>query len=241
MNTKNSHLTLLTAALMTACGGPLEETGEVLDEASTATVEAEVQSWQQSRTYRVTVQNVTAGNGLSPPLVIAHLNAYRLFQLGVPASAGIAEIAETGATDTLQSELSLQRNVRAVTKAEGGPIPAGQKRVIEITLPRGSRTTELKLNVVSMIGRSNDSFVSTGNGIELSRCDTGPVSVELSNFDSGSEENTGNVADFGRGGHPVAQAEGFVSYDRGLNPRGDAPNLAAWGSTAALMTIERIR
>jgi hypothetical protein len=241
MNTKNLSLTLLTAGLMTACGGPLNETEEVLDEGSNATVESEVQAWQQSRTYRVTVQNVTAGNGVSPPLVIAHLNSYRLFQVGVPATPGIAALAETGATDALQNELSQQRNVRAVAKAEGGPIPAGQKRVIEITLPRGSRSADLKLNVVAMIGRSNDSFVSTSNGIDLSRCDNGAISVELSNFDSGSEENTGNVADFGSGGHPVAQAEGLVSYDRGLNPRGDAPNLAAWGSTAAVVTVERIR
>ena len=34
--------------------------------------------------------------------------------------------------------------------------------------------------------------------------------VAANNFDAGSEENTGNVADFGPGGHPVANAEGHV-------------------------------
>lgn len=92
-----------------------------------------------------------------------------------------------------------------------------------------------------MIGRSNDSFVSTPDGVELSRLDSGAVSMRLTNFDSGSEENTGNLEDFGAGGHPVTNAEGLISYDRGLNSRGNAPETFGWGATAAIVTIERIR
>lgn len=81
-----------------------------------------------------------------------------------------------------------------MAKAEGGPIPAGQQRVIEITLPRGSRSANLKLNVVAIVGRSNDSFVSTRSRHRVKPLrQRSEMSVELSNFDSGSEENTGNL------------------------------------------------
>lgn len=54
MNTKNLSLTLLTAGLITACGGPLNETDDVLDQGSSATVKSEVQAWpRKSRAYHV--------------------------------------------------------------------------------------------------------------------------------------------------------------------------------------------
>jgi hypothetical protein len=230
---------------MSSCGGPvsLDEggspTGAVTEETS-AIVQSEL-SDQRSRTYRVTVQNVTAGNGLSPPLVVVHSGGYGLFSLGTAATPGVSQIAETGGTTMLESELNGEPRVRAVAKAAGGPIPAGQKREIEVTVPAGGRWSSARLSVIAMIGRSNDSFVSTPHGFELSRMDHGMGEFLLSNFDAGSEENTGNVEDFGPGGHPVEHAEGLVSYDRGLNLRGNAPEIAAWGSTAAVVTIERVR
>lgn len=184
--------------------------------------------------FRVTVQNTTAGNAISPFLVALHSPEQFLFQLGMPASAGVARIAETGDTSVLEPELDML-NVMHV-KAPGDPIPAGATRSTEFTLdPMALQGTRLSL--VAMIGRSNDSFVAL-DGIELSQVKKGRLVLDARNYDAGSEENTGNVEDFGPGGHPTAHAENLVSLDRGLNPRGNAPEYLGWGATAARVTIE---
>ena len=224
------------SAALTACNGVNPEGVEVVDSAAPS---GEVQSeLSKPRTYRVTVKNVTAANAISPPLVIAQTNEFRLFEVGAAASAGLAKVAETGGTDVLESELKELDGARVVVKAAGGPIAAGQSRTIDVVLPAGSKAR--RLNLVAMIGKSNDSFVSRAESIDLSLADYGQVVVSLTNFDAGSEQNTGNVEDFGPGGHPVAEAEGMISYDRGLNARGNAPDIIGWGSTVGIVRIERL-
>lgn len=219
---------------VSACNVPDSE-GAV--SASGAETSIEHSELRYSRRYEITVRNVTAANVLSPPLVVVHSPDEELFRLGDQASPGIAAVAETGATATLQGELQAKPNIKAVFKAAGGPVFAGQTRTIEIAVPSGTRNA--RLNLIAMIGRSNDSFVSRAEGFDLVFADFGPVMIPLSNFDAGSEEDTGNVEDFGAGGHPVADAEGLISVDRGLNLRGNAPEKYGWGSTAAMVRIER--
>ncbi|MBK8010419.1 MAG: spondin domain-containing protein [Deltaproteobacteria bacterium] len=197
------------------------------------------QATPRATQYRITVKNVTAANVVSPPLVVAHAPGYKLFTVGEAASPGVAMIAETGGTATLESELAADRHVIATSKADGGPVRAGQETVIEISVPTNYVYFGAELNLAAMIGRSNDSFVSLGKAVSLRSVRRGhPQVVALENFDAGSEENTGNVGDFGPGGHPTDAAEGLISYDRGLNPRGDAPETFAWGPTVAIITIE---
>ncbi len=191
--------------------------------------------------FRVTVQNVTAGNGLSPYLVAVSVPGTPLFSVGTPASPGIALIAEKGDSSQLESELKMSPRTMGVFKAAGGPIPASESRVVDFTLASKALQNGAVLSLASMIGRSNDSFVSL-QGIRLDAIPVGSVFIKAaSNFDAGSEENTGNIEDFGAGGHPVDGAEGKISYDRGLNPRGNAPEVIGWGNIAALVKIERIR
>ena len=190
--------------------------------------------------YRVTLQNVTAANGISPFLVAVLKPTASLFTVGQPASAGIAAVAETGNTGPLESELAANDSVVAVAKAPGGPIPAGQTRVLEFTVSEKEINHGAILNLVGMIGRSNDSFVSL-RGLHLSVLQNAqPIKVTTTNYDAGSEENTGNVEDFGAGGHPTSAAEGHMSADRGLNSRGNAPEILGWGPVAAVVTLERI-
>ncbi len=228
-----SLLFVVFTATWSACNGVAPEGVEV-DPGASADVQSEL---SRARTYRVTVFNVTAANVLSPPLVVVHSPDTRLFEVGSVASAGLAKVAETGGTDVLEAELAGARGIKVVVKAAGGPILPGQPRLIDVTVPAGVRSP--RLNLVAMIGKSNDSFVSRAESLDLGLADSGAVSVSLVNFDAGSEENTGNVEDFGPAGHPTAEAEGLVSYDRGLNPRGNAPNQIAWGATAAVIRIQR--
>lgn len=192
--------------------------------------------------FRVSVQNVTAANGISPFLGVVGSSQFSLFELGMPASKGIATVAETGNTALLEEELMEmnESEVRSVQKAEGGPIGPGEKRSIEFHLRR-SQIHGATLHLVAMIGLSNDSFIAV-RGFPLSQLKRGDqISFNAMNYDAGSEENTGNREDFGMGGHPVEKAEGRVSIDRGLNPAGNADHLIAWGAVAARVTLERIR
>jgi hypothetical protein len=191
--------------------------------------------------YRVTVQNVTAGNVLSPFLAVIHAAGRDVAAVGSVASPGVAALAETGDRTLLIDELSTQSS--QVVAADGGAITTGESRTVDITVPAALVKAGVNLSVLAMIGRSNDSFVKFG-AFPLGHLGTAAgnrLTAAAQNFDAGSEENTGNIADFGPSGHPVEAAEGRITYDRGLNLRGDAPEVLGWGSTAALVSIQRIR
>lgn len=211
--------------------------------ASMLTLASAASARQGNIVYEVEVQNVTAGNVLSPFLAAVVDPSLKLATIGSEASAGVAALAETGNRAVLTQELTESMKSFNVTGAEGGPILPGQTRKVEISVPYEAVHRGARLEVLAMIGRSNDSFISLG-GLTLAKV-TGNVGsavrVKAYNLDAGSEENTGNVEDFGSGGHPVDEAEGLISLDRGLNLRGNAPETFAWGSTAAFITIRRVR
>lgn len=188
--------------------------------------------------YRVTVANVTAGNVLSPFLAVVQPAGSSLFRVGEPSSEGLAALAETGNAQLLIAEVQ-GRGQNTFAQADG-VLHAGEAKSVELTLAAQAFAAQPFIQIAAMIGRSNDSFVSAKSPRLDALPRGGKVSFEARNFDAGSEENTGLVADFGSGGHPTAGAEGRVSYDRGLNARGDAPEAWGWGPVAAIVTIERL-
>lgn len=193
-------------------------------------------------TYRIDVQNVTAGNVLSPFLAFATTSDLVIGQVGRPATPGVAALAETGDRSVLTAELASSRQALTTVAAEGGPIRPGETRSVELTVSVAAVRGGAALDLLAMIGRSNDSFIHLGR-LPLAKVSvTGTTyTVSARNYDAGSEENTGNTEDFGSGGHPTDAAEGLVSLDRGLNPRGNAPEIFGWGPTAALVSVTRIR
>ena len=194
-------------------------------------------------TFRIDVQNVTAGNVLSPFLAFVTTPDYQVTRLGDVASAGVAALAETGNRTALIGELTASSKALPPVGADGGPVLPGEVRSTELTVPADAIRDGFVLNVLAMIGHSNDSFIRVGN-LPLAKI-TGrigdKISLNASNFDAGSEENSGNVEDFGAGGHPIEAAEGHISIDRGLNARGNAPEIFAWGPVAAVVSITRIK
>ena len=58
-----------------------------------------------SRTYAVTVTNISRGQIFSPPVVIAHDDSYRLFAPGDPASSELAALAEDAVSGPLLAML----------------------------------------------------------------------------------------------------------------------------------------
>ena len=52
-----------------------------------------------TRTYAVSITNLTRGILFTPIIVATHQAGYRLWNLGQPASAALANIAESGNTE----------------------------------------------------------------------------------------------------------------------------------------------
>lgn len=187
--------------------------------------------------YEVSVKNATAANAISPYLVIVHKAGSSLFETGGQATEGLQELAETGATDKIQAELAANTNVLSVSKVTGSPLTAAETRSLQFSIANDEATAGARVTVIAMIGMSNDSFIALRN-MDLSKVDGS--AYPAANFDAGTEESTGAVADFGPGGHPVANAEGHISYDRGLNPAGGAPQSIGWGPVAAEVSIKKL-
>jgi hypothetical protein len=189
--------------------------------------------------FKVSVQNATAGNLLSPYLVIVHKADSSLINIAAVSSAGLQQLAETGATDIYQAELAANTNVISVSKVAGMPLIAGEARDVLVDAPQDVVDSGALVTVVAMIGKSNDSFIAARN-VPLSSFTGKGLLVDAKNFDAGTEENTGNVEDLNATSHPVAVVEGKISYDRGLNPNGNAPEILRWGASAADVTFFKL-
>ena len=59
-----------------------------------------------SRTYAVTITNITSGQTFTPLLVATHKSSVSLFELGTPASTELATIAESGNIEPMATLLN---------------------------------------------------------------------------------------------------------------------------------------
>ena len=111
----------------------------------------------QSATYKVTITNLTKGQPMTPPVVVAAHRGYQLFKLGEQASEGLRYLAEDGVTDNLVMQISDNSKVKAHAVGSGLIMP-GQSQSIEITAPSHAR-----LSLVSMLAKTNDAIVARKN------------------------------------------------------------------------------
>jgi hypothetical protein len=194
----------------------------------------------------VTVTNVTRGQTFTPILVATHKAGVRLFELGQPASAEVATVAEEGNTAPLADRLSSMRAVKDVVSS-GALLPSGHS----VTLRVMTEGAFDHLSMIAMLIPTNDGFFAL-NGVEGPR---GPGSMTRSSpaYDSGSEGNDELCASIpgpffaecggpGGGGMPVGGEEGYVHIHAGIHGIG---NLIAanrdWRNPVAHITIRRVR
>lgn len=95
----------------------------------------------------------------SPFVALSHLSNAQLFTIGLNASEGIKEMAETGATNELENEINLWLNSSvAVDKAIGNTFNSpGNSNKVQIGVREGYHT----ITAVSMVAPSPDWFVAT--------------------------------------------------------------------------------
>lgn len=191
-----------------------------------------------ARRYAVTVTNITRGQILSPPAVIAHNDGYKLFSLGAPSTVELATLAERGSPVDLINAASASRSVYQAV-AGGGGIPPGASMTIEID----TTGKFAQISVATMLITTNDAFAAV-RGVAAPR--RGSVTVEAEAYDSGSESNSENCAYIpgppcGNDAHDPAPGEGFVHVHAGIHGgAGLNPAMHDWRNPVAQIEIRRI-
>jgi hypothetical protein len=216
-----------------------------------------------TRTYVVTITNLTSGQPLTPPVVATHRGAYDAFDVGAPASTGVQQIAENGNGGPLLAELAASKHVSDSLETTTGPlVPAGtpgaatfdDSVTFEITAAGVNRLT-----FVSMLICTNDGFTGA-DGVRLPNQVGKSVTRAFGAYDAGTEVNTEDLADMvppcqgligvaddggapGTGMTDPALAEGGVIHHHpGIQGGADlVPAVHGWDTSlpVSLITIER--
>ncbi len=184
---------------------------------------ASVQVQAESFAYKVEVTNLTRGQTFTPILTASHRRNLKLFELGSPASDGLAALAEGGSTGELTAELEAT-NKTLVVQTEGGLLEPGHTRVIMLKANKRNRF----MSMAAMLIPTNDAFVSV-NSIRLPR-NKAPLVLHAKAYDAGSEPNDELCANIpgpvcgGAGGSPGVGGEDFVHIHAGIHGHGVEPN-----------------
>ena len=172
----------------------------------------------EGATYRVTIENVTEGQPLTPPLLVSHDPSVDVFQLGQAASEGVKEIAENGNVMPLMDALTAMDGVHEVVAGDA-PVTAGSTQTLEIRANAGE-----VISWVSMLICTNDGFT----GLDAAALPAASTTLPADAYDAGTEMNTEDFADIVP---PCPQLTGVMSDDEGTGM--SKPDLAEGGVVAA--------
>jgi hypothetical protein len=200
-----------------------------------------------TRTYRVTIENLTPSNGggasqvLSPALALAHAGGFHLFEVGQRANQAVEDVAEDAIAATGFSLFGANPDVEAVVAGPSAPIPPGQSGSFEIT----TRRNATMLSLVTMLVNTNDAFT----GLDAVQLTGGRQEYLTHAYDAGTEVNDQLKAsipgpccgDTGRNG---MTEHGVIAHHPGIHPGIGELSPAQWGwpgGPVARITVERVR
>ena len=198
----------------------------------------------QERGFEVTVTNLTRGQQFTPILVASHREGVRLFDLGSPASAQLATLAEEGNTAPLTALLSSLPEVEDVATSAG---LLGPGQTVTINVEAGGRFD--RVSVAAMLIPTNDGFFALN---DQEGPDGNPTLTLYSPaYDAGSEANDELCASIPGpffdecggpgGGAMVAGGEGFVHIHAGIHGIGDLDaSQRDWRNPVARISIRRV-
>ena len=190
------------------------------------------------RHYAVTITNITRGQIMAPPAVIAHNDSYSLFNLGSPAIPELSMLAEEGSPVALVNSATSMPSVYRATTGSG------------IIMPGASQTIDIEttgkfpeISVAAMLVSTNDGFMAV-RGMEVPK--RGSVTAEADAYDAGSEANSESCAfvpgpPCGSHVHDSSPAEGYVHIHAGIHGIGGlTPAMHDWRGAVAQIEIKRI-
>jgi hypothetical protein len=197
-------------------------------------------------TYRVTVENLTENQTLTPAVVAAHERGFRLFRNNRPASPGLQQLAENGGVPVLLDELNGSAGVYGAVATDGGPIAPGASASTIITTVGSAN----RISVAAMLICTNDGFAGV-RGVRVSQR-RGEIARYGRAYDAGTEINTqlfddlvppcSGIPGTGSGmSNPALAENGVVRGHRGITETGDlSPASNGWRDPVINVTIERV-
>ena len=192
----------------------------------------------QNGHLQVTVTNLTKGQTFTPILVAVHKPGVHLFQLGMPASVELEQLAEAGNTAPLEAALMANPLVKTAVDT-GAALPPGQS--VSITVPANGAFSQV--SIAAMLVPTNDGFFAV-DAVQTSSQQI--IKVFSPAYDAGTEMNDelcihipGGDGCMGEGFNPSRDgAEGYVHIHEGIHGIGDLPAaLYDWRNPVALVTI----
>jgi hypothetical protein len=174
----------------------------------------------------VTIQNLTDGQALTPPVIATHETEDRFFKLGDPASGEVQAIAENGNNTPLVDSLDVDASVFDIAVGASGPLvptsdPGGTGFADSVNLMITANRRSPYLSTISMLICTNDGF-SGLNSLMLPR--HGSTIALTAGSDAGTEINTEDYADL------VPPCQGLFGVDSGKPGTGASnPALAEGG------------
>ena len=212
---------------------------------------------EDGRSYKVTITNLTAGQPLTPPILVTHTNRTGIFSVGEPASEGIRQIAENGNGTALLQALSEDTEVHEVVTGAAPLVPAhnpgntgfGSSETYTITARGNARF----LSFASMLICTNDGFT----GLDSIRLPNRKTTVYTRGYDARTEANTEDFADIvppcqgligvssddaGTGmSNPLLAEDGIVIPHAGIHGGVDLlPDVHDWSDPVTKIEIERV-
>ena len=152
-------------------------------------------SWGSSlRSYEVTIENLTTGQPMSPPVAATHKKSIRMFRVGSKASSQLESIAEDGQQVPMVELFSASSKVTDVVDI-GRPLTR-QGTVVGTFTDNATFTIQAKwfdrFSIATMLICTNDGFTGL-NSVRLPF--SGSKTYYLKAYDAGTEENTEFGAD----------------------------------------------
>lgn len=203
--------------------------------------------------YSVSVTNLTAGQPFSPLAYTLHYAGFSPFTIGMPATLGLEQIAESGSTDDYIAEAMANADVMLVDHAMGLTLP-GESKMLELDLSvEMASADQLLFSLVNMLGNTNDGFVGV-NSVAIGKLAIGEsMTLNSLSYDAGTEMNSETQATVPG---PAGGGEGFnavrddmadqVTMHPGAITRDDGKmdstltQMHRWDNPTARITITRL-
>lgn len=156
----------------------------------------------QSKTFEITVTNLTVAQPLSPIAILSHSADYHLFKVGEAASLAIEKVAESGDNSDLLAEKDNNEQVKASYSGSGVILP-GEQDTLTVSI---SDDDYALLSVASMLVNTNDAFIGETQ-LDASQIEVGAsYSMNMPVWDAGTEANSETAATIPG---PAGGGEGF--------------------------------
>ena len=199
-----------------------------------------------TKSFSVTVTNLTHQQPMSPLAAVLHQKSYDLFSIGAPASSGLERLAEGGDNSALLQEAD---GCASVSNAEGGSGPIAPGGSATVTL--GGKLGDC-ISLATMLVNTNDAFAAV-SCIDVRKLDKGAtLTVNIAAYDAGTEANSETAATVpgpaggGEGFNAARDDKNYISVHGGVVTADEGLAASAltegyrWDNPVATVTVTRL-